>query len=164
MSQSTSSHPLQPLLETQRQDAARMLEVLEQELRAIKSNDLTAFEQSMDTKTRHISHLEQQAKIFQPTLEKIVGTPCGKDQLATYIDNSGDSALQETWQNLRTTLKCCYEQNLLNRRVLDAARAEVQQALNILRGETQANPLSGTYKDSGKTDLTPPKGQSIGVV
>ncbi len=141
-----------------------MLDALKQELSAMKSNDRAVFEAAMDAKTRHIAHLEQQEKVFQPLLQQIIGSPCGKEQLAAYINNSKNAALQDAWQNLRTTLKQCYEQNLVNQRVLNASRAEVQQALNLLRGENQTSPIAGTYEESGKTHSSPSKGQSIGVV
>lgn len=164
MSQTTTPHPLLSLLESQRRDAARMAEILKEELQAIKDHDLAAFENCMDVKARHMAHLEQQERDFQPMLQQIIGVPADKERVAAYIASSGNAALQQAWDKLRETLKQCYEQNLLNQRIIEASRAEVQQALNVLRGEQAMPQTGGIYQDTGKTDSSPAKGQSIGVV
>ncbi len=163
MSNPTSAQRLLTLLEAQRQDAARMLEVLEEEFNALKGNDLQAFEQAMDSKLKHLGDLERKEQTSLPELEKIIGAPCNRQQLEAFIINSRDAQLLAAWQALHTTLKQCHEQNLLNQRVLAASHAQVQQALNLLRGEDHQAPSSVTYQDSGKSEHRPALGQSIAI-
>ena len=163
MSNPTSAQRLLTLLEAQRQDAAHMLEVLLQEFNALKGNDLQAFEQAMDIKLKHLGELEQKEQSSLPELEKIIGTPCNRQQLEAFIINSRDARLLAGWQSLHATLKQCHEQNLLNQRVLAASHAQVQQALNLLRGENPQVSSSVTYQDSGKSEHRPMLGQSIAI-
>ncbi|HHH48461.1 MAG TPA: flagellar protein FlgN [Gammaproteobacteria bacterium] len=163
MSNPTSAQRLLALLEEQQQDAARMLEILQAEFNALKGNDLQAFEQVMDIKLKHLNDLEQKERSSLPALEKIIGSPCNRQQLEAFIVNRRDAQLLAGWQSLHTTLKQCHEQNLLNQRVLAASHAQVQQALNLLRGEDPQAPPSVTYQDSGKPDQRHAPGQSIAI-
>jgi len=163
MSKPSTPHPLLRLLETQQQDAARMLAVLKQEYHALKNNDLPAFDEAMDAKLRHIKHLEQQERTLQPALEGIIGAPADRDSLESYIVNSRQPQLRETWQVLRRTLEDCQRQNLLNQRILETSRAQVQRALDILRGAGQEGDKAEIYGGSGKTESAG-GGQSLGIV
>jgi len=163
MSNPTAAHRLLTLLEAQRQDAARMLAALQAEFNALKGNDLPAFEQAMDVKLKHLNELEQKEQSSLPELEKIIGTPCNRQQLEAFIVNSRDAQLLAGWQSLHAALKQCHEQNLLNQRILAASQAQVQQALNLLRGENPQAASSVTYQGSGKAEHRPALGQSIAV-
>jgi len=140
-----------------------MLDVLKQEFNALRSNDLQAFEQAMDVKLKHLSDLERQELSSLPELENIIGSPCDRRQLEAFIINSRNPQLVAGWKSLHAALKQCHEQNLLNQRILEASHAQVQQALNLLRGENHENPSSVTYQDSGKSDHRLARGQSIAV-
>ncbi len=140
-----------------------MLAVLQQECDALKCNDLPAFEQAMDAKLKHISDLEQQELSSLPALEEIIGSPADRRQLEAFIINSRHSQLVAEWRSLHTVLKQCHEQNLLNQRILEASHAQVQQALNLLRGENHEQLSSNTYQDSGKSDHRPAQRASIAI-
>ncbi len=140
-----------------------MLDALKQEYNALKGNDLQAFEQAMDVKLKHLNDLEQKELLSLPELEKIIGSPCDRRQLEAFIINSRNPQLVAGWRSLHAALKQCHEQNLLNQRILEASHAQMQQALNLLRGENHGNPSSNTYQDSGKSDHRPVRGQSIAV-
>lgn len=163
MSTPASAQRLLTLLEEQRQDAAHMLALLQQEFTALKSNDLAAFEQAMDSKLKHLNELEQKERSSLPALEAIIGAPCNRQQLEAFIINSRDAQLLAGWQSLHATLKQCHEQNLLNQRVIAASHAQIQQALNLLRGENPQAPAAVTYQDSGRSEHRPALGQPIAV-
>lgn len=141
-----------------------MLALLKQEHAALKGNDLPAFDAAMDAKLRHIKHLEQQDRSLLPALQQIIGSPGKREQLEAFIVNSRDPQLQQRWQELRETLRECQRQNLLNQRILESSRAQVQRALDILRGAAPGGSNTEVYGGSGKTDRGSPGGQSFGVV
>lgn len=160
MNHTASTHPLLPLLETQQQDAVRMQQVMEQEFQALKSNDLTMFDQAMDAKNQQLRHLEQQEQQLMPMLEQIIGAPGNKIRLEAYIAQSGNTQLLASWQTLHDTLKACHEQNQVNQRILEASRVQIQQTLDLLRG---INSTPDTYQDSGQKTRSGSLGQFIGI-
>ncbi len=163
MSNPTAEYRLLTLLETQQQNAVRMLEVLQQECDALKGNDLPAFERAMDAKLKHINDLEQQELSSLPELEGIIGSPADRRQLEAFIINSRNPQLVAEWYSLHAVLKQCHEQNLLNQRILEASHAQMQQALSLLHGENHEQLSSQTYRDSGKSDHRPAQGKSIAI-
>jgi flagellar biosynthesis/type III secretory pathway chaperone len=145
-------------------ETERMYEILHQEFKALKTDDLGLFEICLQNKQAQLNEL----KLIEPQLTELArelnGQLC-KESIGHYIDNlpagQDKSSLKELWQRFQKAITQCNEQNLVNNRIMTASRTNLEQILNILRGNS-ALPSSPIYGSSGKQD-NDPNGRSIAI-
>lgn len=135
----------------------KMQDILQQEYKALKSNDLELFETCLLQKQDQVNALQ----LIEPQLIELArelnGQLC-KESIGHYIDQLDPgpekSALKQLWQRFQKAIRQCNEQNLVNHRIMTASRSNLEQILNILRGNS-ALPNSPVYGASGKQDNNP---------
>lgn len=123
---------------------------LEEEYRALSSNNLNAFERSVESKIVHTGDLETIEKsIF--SLLKNSGFKMNKqgvaDYVATFRSNADKKNITTLWKQMSEALLKCQQQNQVNGRILNMASVNIRQALEILTGKRGAPK---TYSSQGK--------------
>lgn len=155
-------HQLGILFEKQEKALNKMLNILNQEYHALENNDRESFDLVLEKKELHAKALEELEKEFSPVIATIGGT-IDRKSLENFIDsvqNPPDKQeLIAKWENFLAALNKCHEQNMINYRIVESSKVNIQQALNIIRGDTG---LPRLYEASGKenTDI---QGQSLAV-
>jgi flagellar biosynthesis/type III secretory pathway chaperone len=148
------------LLQEHHATARQMLAILQQEMTALASNDLAAYDRILEQKQQQANRLESFEQGLS-VLEGAIGSPATLANFIQFVQHPANSPLRPHWQKLQDTLRECQQQNLLNSRIAEASRINTQQALDILRGGTgSANP--GVYESSGKTRFNT-SGNSLAV-
>jgi flagella synthesis protein FlgN len=146
----TGAQQVIDFLERQIPQLSGMLQALQEEHQALASNDLPAFEIALQKKQAHAHALEKLEDYLTP-LSQIIGGDVSRSGLDKFINALSDAAVrdqvQTRWDQFSKMLGECHEQNQLNHRVIEASRIQLQQALDILRGESGAPQLYGA---SGK--------------
>lgn len=138
------------LLNEQEQALNSMLDLLREEYQALSATNREMFDEILDRKAVQTKHLEGLEKEYHLILEKIGGVQ-DKPSLEAYINSTADSSLKKqlhaSWKNFLHTLEQCHDQNMVNYRIVEASRTNVQQTLDMLRGDTGLPKLYGA---SGK--------------
>lgn len=146
------------LLDEQTNEARRMLDILQREEKALTSNDLTAFEKTLEQKQQQAANMES---LEQRLLEvgSLNGAPLTLKNFVRFIEQSRLSPLQSRWAALQDILRQCQRQNVVNNRIVEASRTHIRQSLDILHGKVSTPDI---YVASGKTqnDTT---GRSLAV-
>jgi len=123
---------------------------LQNEHQALSSNNLNAFERSVENKISHTSDLETIEKSLYSNLNK-AGFKMDKKGVADYIatlnQKSDRKNISALWKKMSHALLECQQQNKINGRILNMASVNIRQALDILTGK-RGN--SKTYSSSGK--------------
>ncbi len=148
-----------------------MLAILKKEERALKERDIEAFEDAVQQKQLQVQRLEKLEKCIAPFSGNPTGAgnSLGKSsdsaaaKMDAYISSLPTSDIKNKitaqWKNFQALVRQCDQQNEINNRVMLASRVSLQQALDILRGESSTPNLyesSGKSKDAGQR-------QTIGV-
>jgi flagellar biosynthesis/type III secretory pathway chaperone len=152
------------ILELHLAQTDKMHEILVQEYKALKSDNLEQFESVLLQKQNQVNEL----KLIEPQLielAKAVNGELCKESIGRFIDQlpSGKekSSLSQLWQRLQKALTDCNEQNLVNHRIMNASRTNLEQILNILRGNSPL-PVSATYGATG-AQANNPQARSIAI-
>jgi len=144
-----------------------MLAILKKEEQALRERDIETFENAVEQKQQQLQKLEELEKHILPFAGEKVAGDAGQgsaaEHMATFIDSMPESSIREKvrtqWTRFQALTRQCNEQNEINNRVLIASRVSLQQALDILRGESSTPNLygaSGRSSESGQR-------QTIGV-
>ena len=152
MKDATPTGGIKQLLKQALECVARLHNALREEHAALTSNNLTAFEISVEQKLQHTSELEQvEQQLF--SLLRNAGYRWDKQGLTDYVASLSSPSERKTilrsWGNLRQAIVECQQQNQINGRVLNLASVNIRQALNILTGQ---DSQSKTYSADGKPD------------
>lgn len=162
MHTSYNVHELIDLLGRHLKQVKIMLDILQQENTALEKRDLSNFDAIVLRKQQQIRLLEEMEPDLTP-IHALIGKPSegnGMDSFISKIDNKSIKLqFQSLWNDLRETLTNCDNQNLINNRILQSSRINIQQAIDILRGE---NSIPNLYGSSGKQDMNK-QGQSLAV-
>ena len=125
-------------------------ESLQDEHQALSSNNLMAFERSVESKISRTSDLESIEKSLFSILNN-AGFKMTKKGIADYISTlnkvSDRKKMSLLWQKMASALQECQQQNQVNGRILNMASVNIRQALDVLTGK-RGN--SKTYSSSGK--------------
>ncbi len=155
---------LKTVLDQQHIHLLEMLIILKQEHQALRKNNLTQFEETVQRKHRQVKNLEKIQPLLS-TVEKIVGGVLSKSTFSAFIqrmpDNKEKSDMEILWHKFQETLKQCNLQNKVNNRILNASSINLKQALNILRGNID-QPASNVYSKTGQPQGKL-QGQSIAI-
>jgi flagellar biosynthesis/type III secretory pathway chaperone len=130
---------------------------LDEERSALTGRDLAALEKTTREKVQHTQSLEQ----LEQQREKLVA------ELGFATDSSGqrrcfDSLpqadnLNSLWQRVLANVEACQTGNLTNGGILELGRQQVEQALGILRGQSNRpalyDPHGETATDLGRREL-----------
>ena len=159
-----SGQQLEQLFGQQLTQLQNMLSILQQEHKALESNNVEAFEKAVQKKQTQVKVLEN----IEPQLAvitKSMGGKLSKSSIDTYIDQASTGAtrerIQDLWKQVQTILAQSNEQNQINNRILYASQTNLQQVLSILHGSTES-PQTQPYGSSGKQDLNT-HGQSLAI-
>lgn len=131
---------------------------LREEHSALTSNNLPAFEASIQKKIGFTNTLEGIEKsIF--SLLRNAGYSFDKTGLNNYVSSLNSPAekrgILRHWEQLRQAILDCQTQNQINGRVLNIASINIRQALEVLTGQKQGN----TYSQDGKPDKSGKNGK-----
>lgn len=139
-----------------------MLEILRLEHTALIRRDLVSFDNIVLRKQAQIRSLEEIEPSLSP-IHALIGKNSAGKNMESFIANIESNPLktqfQSLWKDLRETLTQCNNQNKINNRILHNSRSNLQQAIDILRGE---NSQPNLYGASGKQDVSR-YGQSLAV-
>ena len=134
--------------------ARRMLEILEEEQRALKGQELPAMEAAAQAKLARHGEWEALAARRKGLL-RMAGFTADRDGLAACIawcDQAGK--LDGLWQELAALLDTCRRLNRSNGLAVELCRKQVSDALAILHGRSVAAPplydASGTATPGGE--------------
>ncbi len=139
--------------------ARRMLEILEEEQRALKQQDLPAMEAAAQAKLAHHGEWEAMAARRNGLL-RMAGFTADRDGLTACIawcDQAGK--LDGLWQELAALLDTCRRLNRSNGLAVELCQKQVGDALAILHG----GPPAGTpVYDASGTAAPRGEGRSLG--
>ncbi len=129
--------------------AHELLTLLQQENSALRDDDLDTFLALAQQKKEKIAALEtidQQ----RATMLQAAGLTDDEQGTATFLSQGSERciALPQQWGEFLNALKACQQQNETNGRMIYARQHQLQQALNILRGQFGEEELS--YDQQGK--------------
>ena len=121
---------------------------LEAEATALAANDLANLESAVAAKNASVQELELLELQRQRLLETagFSGNRYGTEACIEWCDENHDVA--RLWQKLLEEARTCQRQNRVNGMLVQFSRRNVQQLLDILRGQPQAGRL---YDPSGDT-------------
>lgn len=150
------------LLMQQENALKEMLETMRQEYQALENNDQAGFDRLVEQKASQVQSLEELEARFKPLITMMGGT-LSRDFIESFIDaidNVPDKQqLQSTWEKFLQVLNDCDEQNRINNRIVESSKSNIQQALNIIRGDDGIPKL---YSASGREN-TDNQGQSLAI-
>jgi len=152
-----ASGGLSDLLKQALESVEQLHRALREEHTALTSNNLPAFEASIQKKIAHTSYLESiEQEIF--SLLHNVGYSWDKSGLTNYVETLNSPAEKRSilrhWEKLRDAILQCQTQNQVNGRILNIASLNIRQALEVLTGHKSGNTYSadGKAKDGGSND------------
>ncbi len=138
------------------ESARKLLSFLEQENTALRNNDLDGFLDLAQRKKAEIAVLEGIEQRRAALLHSIglAGDERGMADFLIRHDNE-HTDMRGHWQKFLGLLKACQRLNDTNGRMIHARQQQLQQALEILRGQLGSGELA--YDQQGKTtkDITP---------
>ena len=151
-------------LDLQTTQMKNMHDILLQEYRALKADDIDLFQATLIKKQKQISALES----IEPQLALITNTineKMSKLSMEKYIRKISSGNMKKkilsVWNKLQSTIEQCDEQNKINNRILYASQTSLKQALSILRGNTDVTQAQ-LYGSSGK-QKDDANGQSLAI-
>ncbi len=126
--------------------ARALLDFLERENTALREDDLDTFLALAQQKKEKITALED---VDRPRVALLQAAclPADEGGTAAFIDAS-PPPLPQQWQAFLETLKACQRQNATNGRMIHARQHQLQQALEILRGQFGEEGLA--YDQQGR--------------
>lgn len=136
------------LVETETACAERLLEVLEQEHRALLARDTAALERAGEDKVPLLRELEQRLAAHEGFLKALRLPPGKAGNLALLERLTAPGEERKLWQRLQEVAALCRDHNERNGAILAASRARVRRSLEILRGPPEA---TRTYGKGGET-------------
>jgi flagella synthesis protein FlgN len=138
-------------------DACRnLLQLLNQEREALKSRDLTALEDVIQSKSANLLHLEQSAKQRSTWIAGKVNPNNPAEAAWQTLLRSHAPHVQKNWDELRELLQECQEQNEINGKLLARNQQVFSRLLDIVRGKDENGPLY-TAKGGRGAGLNPHK-------
>jgi flagella synthesis protein FlgN len=135
-----------------------LLSCLETERSALTARDMNALQVSTGEKLDHTRRLEQ-LELQREALITQLGFDTDPDSLQRcFRSQPGAAKLTQLWQQVLNNIEACQTCNLTNGGILESSRQHIEQALCILRGQTDNatlyNPAGGnTATDLGQREL-----------
>lgn len=124
--------------------AAALLEILQQEQRALAQRDAAALDRIIPEKQRQVAGLETLAQSRTSAL-RAAGVTGDINAVAARLRS--DERLSRPWRELLALLDQCRRLNQINGGMVEANRRYIERALAVLSGQTAAD--SETYGPSG---------------
>ena len=144
------------------QALSEMLDILKKEYDVLKGSNYDALEAIINKKSAQATKLEDLEKQMK-TMFSMTENNNLLERFDTFLkqvaDPSDKKSLQIIWNQLLDTIDQCHEQNRINHRIVEASKTNIQQTLDILRGDSALPKL---YGSSGKKD-NDQKGHSLAV-
>ena len=133
-------------LEHERQQALKLLAILQHEYRSLRDNDLSGLTGTLKAKQQQLAMLDKISQARQAAWREAGLAP---DQPPLH-----GARTTELWRDLRTVTLQCHDQNRLNGALLEQRRQHSQRVLAILSGQTLED---STYGATGRTqyELSP---------
>lgn len=145
----TAIERLRELLNTAVRESVLLETALERETRALASRDLEALHQAVATKHQTAQALEQVTR-EQAALLQAGGFDPDRQGMETCLrawDHEGSA--RPLWGRLQDSIERCRRHNQINGAEVQTQQHQVQQALQILRGE------------DARTELYDPRGRTV---
>lgn len=134
-----SEADFQNLLQSDRQSLSRLLAVLEEELEALRQQELPRLEALLTEKRQLLDSLEQGRRLRSRLLEE-AGHEASLDGLRAWAQGSPQlPSLLALAADFEQDLEHCQQLNQRNGRVIRSSQHATGQLLNLLRGEDSPN-------------------------
>jgi len=132
--------------------ALALKELLDDERRALESQDMEALRLAVDNKSRCVAALQalERERCDYCVMAGFEDEPGQMDKLAEWCDK--DSALQNCWHYLLDLAVECNAVNLTNGAIIRSRKQQIEAGLTVIRG---GGPDSVTYGRSGQTPSGP---------
>lgn len=136
-----------------------LLKIMKNEQLALSENNLAEFEAALNDKLKTVVEIESTENNLVETLNKI-GLSMEKQDLKKLVLNCNPNVknkLSQLLKQLGDIAQQCHEQNLINNRIIAASNNNVQQILEVLRGQTPGQEhlydLSGKSADKTQSQI-----------
>ena len=157
MQAESAQQSLEDVLTREVQCTECLLVCLEAERSALIERDLQALEMTIQDKIKHTRQLEQLDQQRQNLVSEL-GFATDADGLQRCFDSlPRTDALKHLWQQILANIEACQSGNLTNGGILESSRQHIEQALRILRGQSNTpslyNPDGDTSANLGQREL-----------
>ncbi len=128
-----------------------LLETMKNEKTALSNNNLHEFETAITEKQKLIDEVELTEKKIVELLKRH-GLSIDKQhisKLLTHCNSKEKACLTKLLDKLKYIATQCYEQNLVNSKVISTSHNNIEKIISILRGQTTGE--SNVYDFSGKS-------------
>jgi flagellar biosynthesis protein FlgN len=146
------------ILNTEIEQAQRLLDLLEQEYQLLLSSPSTALETLLTEKKRLLRSVEQSVAAHHRFLQQQGFGADGQGTEAYLGASDGDPELTQTWRRYIELVEACRKQNEINGGAVALNQRQANQALHILLGISDGNK---TYGRSGQSKPSNPS-KSLG--
>ena len=140
------------LLKLEHSLCQQLHQALVAEYDALKQRDHESFDEIVLKKQEYASKLDDNEKALFDVLAS-EGFGHSQEGLQAFMDSLTDKPdphdIKTIWSELHPVLQECQKQNQVNGRILNLSLINVQQAVNLLKGQSGN---SGMYNNSGKVD------------
>jgi flagellar biosynthesis protein FlgN len=145
----TGSDRLYELLSLAVRQAVLLEAALERETRALSVRDVGALQQAVTAKHQAVQSLEQVSQ-EQGALLRSAGFAADALGMDSFLQTwDQERRIRPLWERLQDSMQRCRGQNQLNGGLVQTQQHQVQQALQILRGEET------------RTELYDPRGHTV---
>ena len=124
-----------------------LLDILQREYGALKTNDLAAIEHAITHKQQQLAQV-QACEQRRHALLQAAGFSLDKQGMSNYLRNAAHAPSVQPWQLLLKLSSQCQKQNQINGGLVDISRRHAQHVVAILRGQT---PEPDLYGPAGET-------------
>lgn len=143
------SERLHELLSRAVREAVLLEAALERETRALSTRELETLEQAVSAKHQAVQNLEQVSQ-QQADLLRSCGFAADASGMEGFLQVwDQERGIRPLWERLQDAMQRCRHHNQINGGLVQTQQRQVQQAMQILRGE------------DARTELYDPRGQTV---
>lgn len=147
---------LQELLTATQECSQRLLDVLQQEDRALRRTDTDSIDQITAAKQALILEMESHQRA-QDRFLAAHNLPPGPLGIQRHLETlPADAPEQSAWKSLKALITQCRNRNEINGGILALSRQHVQQSLDILKGSPETGPIYGRNGEALSATRTSP--------